>query len=373
MQRLNVRWLALLAITLIAIYLCWLIVLPFIDVVIWSLVLAVIAYPVHCWFMKKGMNDTWAAVSTVTSFVLVALVPITFVAISAVSQVPEAMDTVQQGIAKVKEVAESDTRVGHYVQKFLNHSGTDTQSLIDEAKGYIAPLAKQSLGVVGGLVGAIVKIGFTMFALFYLLRDAKLIGRAVMNALPLEEWQSLQVFRRCRDVIKASVEGVMVIAAIQGFLGGVAFAVLGLPSAILWGFVMFVTAMIPVVGTALVWVPAAIYLAAIGHYWKAVILVGFCAGVIGMIDNLLRPPLVGKKAGLHDLVIFFSVLGGLHAFGFPGLFVGPVIVALTFAIVEVFKHMSPTRVTGPGPAPALPAGNVPPGDVPQVERPALQI
>ena len=369
MQRFNLRWLALLAITLIAIYLCWLIVLPFLDVITWSVVLAVMLYPFHLWLLKKGFRPMWAALTTVICFILVAIVPIAFVTISAVAQVPDAITTVQHGIVKLKHVAESNTRIGHYAQDILKHRGADPQSLFDQAKQYIAPLARQSLGIVGGVLGALIKIAFTLFALFYLLRDADLIGHAVMNVLPLEEWQTLQVFRRCRDVIKASIEGVMVIAAIQGFLGGVIFAVLGLPSAVLWGFVMFVMAIIPVFGTAIVWVPATIYLAATGEYWRALILVAFCIGFISMVDNLCRPALVGRKAGLHDLIIFFSVLGGLQAFGIPGLFVGPVVVALTMAVVEIFKHVSPTRMVAAGVVTDSDAGKV----APAAQRPALQI
>jgi predicted PurR-regulated permease PerM len=201
--------------------------------------------------------------------------------------------------------------------------------------------------VAGQVLEVIVKFAFTLFTLFYLLRDAHAVEQATFNLLPLDEKQSKAVFKRCRDVIKASVQGVMVIAAIQGFLGGITFALLGLPSSVLWGFVMFIASLIPMAGSALVWVPASIYLAATGQYWQAGVLVFVGAVVIGSVDNLLRPRLVGSKAGLHDLVIFFSVLGGLQAFGVAGLFVGPVVVALTLAIIEVFRQMNPVATSKP--------------------------
>jgi len=132
---------------------------------------------------------------------------------------------------------------------------------------------------------------------------------------------------------------VLVISAIQGILGGIAFAFLGLPSPVMWGVVMFLFSMIPMAGAAIVWAPAAIYLFATGNIAKGVILVIWGGGVIGMIDNLLRPRLVGERTRLHELVVFFSVLGGLQVFGVLGLVVGPVVVAIGLSLLEVFKRL----------------------------------
>jgi predicted PurR-regulated permease PerM len=130
-----------------------------------------------------------------------------------------------------------------------------------------------------------------------------------------------------------------VIAGIQGALGGAAFAVLGLHSPLVWGVLMFFLSMIPIAGSFLVWGPAAIYLAATGQWAKALALTAWGALLIGMIDNFLRPKLVGEKTRLHELLIFFSVLGGLQVFGLLGLVLGPVIVAITLALLDIFKQM----------------------------------
>jgi predicted PurR-regulated permease PerM len=131
---------------------------------------------------------------------------------------------------------------------------------------------------------------------------------------------------------------VLVIAVIQGVLGGLAFWVLGLPSPLLWGVVMIFLSMIPMAGAFIVWVPAAIYLAITGHWVSALILTVWGALVIGSIDNFLRPKLVGEKTRLHELLVFFSVLGGLQVFGVIGLVLGPVIVAITIALLDVLRH-----------------------------------
>jgi predicted PurR-regulated permease PerM len=156
--------------------------------------------------------------------------------------------------------------------------------------------------------------------------------------LPLHRVQWLDIMNRTRDVIGATVYGVLVISAIQGTLGTFIFWVLGLPSPLLWGVVMFFLSMIPMAGAFLVWVPAAIYLALTGAFLQAGILVVWGVLVIGSIDNFLSPRLVGQRARLHELLIFFAVLGGLEVFGVLGLVLGPVVVALTLALIEMARQ-----------------------------------
>ena len=351
MQRFNVRWLALLAITVVAIYLCWLIVEPFLDVIIWSVVLAVILYPLHLRFRRRGMGPTLASLSTCCALVIIALVPLTLIVVSAVGQIDEGTAMVKNGIDEAKHIFASQSRFSQLLHKIAPPDMQNPDAVADQLKQKIGAVAKESFAIVSGVAGTIaqtvIKIAFTLFTIFYLLRDAEKIGQTTMNLLPLEEEQSRRVWRRCRDVIKASVQGVMVIAAAQALLGGLAFWALGIPSALLWGFLMFFAALIPAVGTTLVWGPAAIFLLIGSHWIKAIVLIAFCGGVIGLIDNFLRPRLVGQKAGLHDLTIFFSVLGGLEAFGLPGLFIGPVVIALTLAVIEAFRQMSPTATFKP--------------------------
>ena len=153
---------------------------------------------------------------------------------------------------------------------------------------------------------------------------------------------------RATEVVGASVYGVLAIAVIQGTLGGLAFWALGVPSAIVWGVVMTFLSMIPMLGAFLVWVPAAIYLALTGHYVKAIFLVVWGTLVIGMIDNFLRPKLVGGRTRLHELLIFFAVLGGLQVFGVLGIVLGPVVLALAMSLIEVFRAADSATAEGSG-------------------------
>jgi predicted PurR-regulated permease PerM len=174
--------------------------------------------------------------------------------------------------------------------------------------------------------------------MYYLFRDGERLRVAAYDFVPLSDDKAREIFDRTGEVISASVYGVLVIAVIQGVLGGLAFWVLGLPSPLLWGVVMIFLSMIPMLGAFIVWVPAAIYLALTGHWVYAIILTVWGALVIGSIDNFLRPKLVGERTRLHELLVFFSVLGGLQVFGVLGIVLGPVIVAITIALLDVLRQ-----------------------------------
>ncbi|MCA1601019.1 MAG: AI-2E family transporter [Acidobacteria bacterium] len=263
----QIRWWVLLAVTAIALYLCWLMLQPFVGVLAWAAVLVIVFYPIH--------------------------------------------------------------------QRYLR----------ERLQGVSGQLAGRTLGVIGGVIGAIVQMFFVVFTMYYLFRDGDKIFAALRDALPLESKQATAIMARTRDVIGASVYGVLAIAIVQGVLGGLAFWALGVPSAIVWGVAMTFLSMIPMLGAFLVWVPAAIYLALTGHAVKAVLLVLWGTLVIGMIDNFLRPKLVGERTKLHELLIFFAVLGGLQVFGVLGIVLGPVVLAITLALVDVFQAADRTSET----------------------------
>ncbi len=345
MQRLNARWLALLAITLIALYLCWLIIFPFVEVILWAAVLAIIAYPYHTRMCDRGMKPWLAALISTLGVVLVVLVPVLVILVLMAAQIPDAITQVTQLVTAAKGYIHADGQLYQWIDPYVDLDWLkDPEAVKERTKALLAPLASKSAAIataaVTGIAGTAIQICFALFTLFYFLRDTREINASVLDMLPLEREQSAQVFKRCREIIQASVQGVIFIAGIQGMLGAIGFWFLGVPSAVLWGVVMFILSMIPALGAFLVWVPASIFLFATGNPWKAVILIVWGGVVIGSVDNFLRPKLVGKKTGMHDLVIFFSVLGGLQVFGILGLFVGPVVVAVALSIVEVFKQAS---------------------------------
>ncbi|MCS7032910.1 MAG: AI-2E family transporter [Phycisphaerae bacterium] len=352
MRRLSGNWVALLVFTGIALYLSWLIIAPFINVIVWAGVLAVVSYPMYCRWRDRGRGPALSAAITTLFVVLVILIPLLIVGGMLVRQLPQAISSAQDGLQRLLDPESWLFRfAGNYVDlEQWTAQLRDREWVAERVKAFSAMVAAKTPGIVGGLLNAVVQIFFVLFTLYYLLKDADRIVPAIRDALPLEPEQADAVFVRAREIISASLHGVLVIAAIQGALGGIMFWLLGIPSAVLWGVVMFLLSMIPMAGAALVWLPAAVYLLASGHPVKAVVLGAWGAGVIGMIDNLLRPKLVGERTRLHELVVFFSVLGGLQVFGVLGLVVGPVVVAIGLSLLEVFRRVEWSTVETANPS-----------------------
>lgn len=185
----------------------------------------------------------------------------------------------------------------------------------------------------------------TAYFLFFFLRDHQLILDALRKGLPFEATEADQIIARAKDSIHATVYGTLIISLVQGTLGGLMFAWLDLPAPLLWGLVMALLAIVPVFGAFLVWIPAAVVLLLNGAWVKALLLVGWGTIVVGGIDNLLCPFLVGTRLKLHTAVAFVSVVGGILLFGATGLILGPLSVALTFQMFTRWRN----RAAEPGP------------------------
>ena len=333
------RWLALLAITGAAIYLCWLLVQQFIDVLLWATVLAVVAYPFHLRLIRRGYGPNTAAWLTTIGTVLVVLVPSVLLGFVLVNEAADLGPAVRH---TVDTLTDPNWRVYQFFGRYIDLSKfRDSANLTERVNQVVSAIVERSSGFLGGVATAVVKAFFVVFTLFYLLRDADSVLAAVRRFLPVAPDQADALLARGREVTYASVAGVVFVAAIQAALGGVMMAALGVPSPVLWTMVMFLAAMIPVGGATLVWIPAAIWLASQGHWVKAIILASWGAVVVGMADNILRPRIVGRRTKLHELVVFFSVLGGLQVFGVLGLFVGPAVVATTMLLIDAYRMSTP--------------------------------
>jgi predicted PurR-regulated permease PerM len=333
----------------LALYVCWLMLQPFFNVLLWAVVLTVVFYPMHRRIRyRTGSPSLAAAVSTLLVVLLIVL-PVTFITIAVVRELTGAAANLQGGVQWLTDP--NVPIVGWLLERARNYVDIDKDSarqfLADRMQSWGALLARSTLVVVGGAVGAVAQMALVVFTMFYLFRDGDRLRNAVYEMLPLERVQSHSITLRTRDVIAATLYGVLVISAIQGTLGTFIFWALGLPSPLLWGVVMFFLSMIPMAGSFLVWVPAAVFLALTGSLLKAAILGVWGLLVIGSIDNFLSPRLVGQRARLHELLIFFSVLGGLQVFGVLGLVLGPVVVAITLALIEMVReaHRSPSETS----------------------------
>jgi predicted PurR-regulated permease PerM len=335
------EWALLLAVTAIAIYLCGLILWPFLDVIAWSVVLVITFYPVHRRLVGYTRRPSLSALLSSLLVVLTILIPVLLLTGLAVGELLALKDTLQ---SKFKDGFDlNEIRPVKQALDWLNgYFDVDPAKITDSIKQHASQItqlaARYSLTLAGNISGLIVSFFFAIFTMFFLFRDGARMVDRIPDLLPLERSQSENLVSRIRDVIGGSIYGVLVIAIIQGGLGGLMFGILRVPSPVLWGMTMAVASMIPLLGAASVWIPATIYLLLTGAWVKAIILAGFSGLVISSVDNFLRPKLVGGRVRLDELVMFFSVLGGLQVFGVLGIIAGPVVFAIAGSLIETLRQ-----------------------------------
>jgi len=219
-----------------------------------------------------------------------------------------------------------------------------------------------------GAVNLLFMVFAMLYTMFFFLMDGDKLVHKILYYLPLQDQDEQRILEKFTSVTRATLKGTAIIGILQGCLGGIAFWVVGIPSAVFWGTIMAVLSIIPGIGTAVIWGPAVIILAAGGNYLEAGGLGIFCALVVGSIDNLLRPILVGKDTQMHELMIFFGTLGGILMFGIMGMIIGPIVAALFITIWEIYGvafndilpqvgSIQPAPQSKEDPKPADPKGN----------------
>jgi predicted PurR-regulated permease PerM len=335
LSRQRVQAVVLIAATALGVYLCYRLVLPFLPALAWGLALAVVAYPIHKAICRRIPNATLAAALSVAAVSLVIIAPAAFVIHQLARQAGSSIRAVRQfaETGTWREAAEGWPWIGPSIAWMIDNIALD--DVFARAAGYLEAWGPT---LVSGSVAIAVQLLITLLVLFYIFRDRRDIAADVRSFLPLSNREADMLLQRVGETIHATIFGSLAVAAVQGFMGGLMFWFLGLPAPVVWGAVMAVLATIPVMGTFLVWAPAAVYLAATGAWGKAAILVAWGALAIGLIDNILYPMLVGQRLRFHPLPVFFSIVGGLGLFGAAGLVLGPVTLAVTAALLELLRR-----------------------------------
>jgi predicted PurR-regulated permease PerM len=228
-----------------------------------------------------------------------------------------------------------------------------------EMVGHVSSFLIDRLSAVTRMTANLLFMAFILlYTMFFFLMDGERLLEKILYYLPLEDREERRVLAKFTSVTRATLKGTAVIGILQGGLAGMAFAVVGIQAAAFWGTIMAVLSIVPGIGTALVWVPAAIVLAAAGHYLKAAGLAAFCGLIVGSVDNFVRPRLVGKDTEMHELLILFGTLGGIIMFGVVGIIIGPIVAALFTTVweiyAEVFKEYLPQVSPAPGDEPPEP-------------------
>jgi predicted PurR-regulated permease PerM len=350
-ERQRVTALIFYAVVLLIAYLLVRIFEPFFDPLAWAAVLAICVYPWHERLLERHGRGPAAAVTTIMVTLLIVgpgLMVLTAFAREGKAAF-EALD--REKIAG--QLAWASATWERFRVFIPGGRGVDLGTVINQASANIAGfLAARVGGLLADLAVFVFHLFVTLFALFFLLRDAGPIMRMMRGALPFDERRRERMIRQTRDLVYSSVIAGLMIASLQGLVGGLLFALLGLQAPVFWGVVMGFFALLPFFGTWVVWLPAAVWLASTGHVAKALTLAAAGAGIVATIDNFLRPALLAGRAQMNGLLMFVSLLGGVSVFGLIGLVLGPLVVALAAGLLETYAG-EPEIVT---PAPREEAG-----------------
>jgi predicted PurR-regulated permease PerM len=323
---------------LLLIYLVFRIYEPFLTALGWAAILVIFFYPMHERLGRRSSPASAAVISTLAVTILL-IVPGIIVTSLFVREAVSISRGVQHSIIEQHAplITKSWSWIAHHVPGI--DPNADVFEMLEQGIEKQAGFLAERLGTILKNIAAFIFDLFVMlFAMFYFFRDAEQIIRAVRSILPFDAEHRDTMIAQARELISASVTTSLLVAAIQGALGGLGFAIVGLPAPIFWGVAMAFFSLVPVVGSGLIFVPASLWLGLTGHWWRAVLLLAICAGVSTVADNVLRPLLLGGRTELSGLVIFISVVGGVNLFGMLGLVLGPILVAMAAGVLSVYME-----------------------------------
>ncbi|HEY0308540.1 MAG TPA: AI-2E family transporter [Acidobacteriaceae bacterium] len=328
------RKIVLFCLTALGVIGCVAMILAFVPAITWAVALAVATQTPSQWLAAKVRRPSFAAILSVVLVLLLLVCPVALLLYNLGSQLLSLIDLVRSGAAQdwVAQMLAAYPRI----DQVLTHAKA-LVSLREGSQAAAGYLGGKLQDVLTGSVRAITQVGIMLFTLFFLYKDGDKARSAFQSILPVRVDQAKRLIRRMADTISSSLQGSVLIAAVQGSLGGLMFWALAVPQAFLWAFLMGLLALIPSLGTFLIWMPVAIFLALSGHVIKAIILLAWGLGVISTVDNLLYPTLVGNRLRLHTIPIFFAVLGGIALFGLSGLVLGPLLLTTTLELLHLWS------------------------------------
>jgi len=317
-------------------YMTFQVLSPFLSPLAWAAVFAMMFQTVHGELSQRIGPNRSALVTTLLAAVLIVAPGVLLVSVLA-REVPQVIDYVKGVSISAPDQIE---RVWLIVRNAVplplpEEPGALIREGVQRGLAFLAPAAG---GVVADVLSTLGSLFVMLFALFFLLRDGRSIGRQIRDLLPLPERERERLMNETRDLVIASVGAGLMVAAVQGIIGGVTFWILGLNAPVIWGVATAFCSLVPVVGSALVWVPASLWLLLSGEVVRGVALILVGVLVIGMVDNVLRPILLAGRTSASGLVVFLGLLGGVSAFGFIGLVLGPIILVTAGSLLDAFTR-----------------------------------
>ena len=331
----RIKRLALALAGIAGILLCVLIAWPFLGAITWALTLAILFLPLHVRIKKIVRHPNIAALLSTATVIIVVVVPAVFVVERLITEAASGILALQERV----ESGELQTLIDSHPTLAPVGNWIDRQFDLPAMMASIATwLSNIGATFVKGSLLQAVEVFITFYLLFYVLRDRLAAMSAIKAWLPLTPPETEHLFRRVAETVHATVYGTLAVAAVQGTLGGLMFWILGLATPLLWGLVMGLLSIVPVLGAFIVWIPASILLFLDGSWIRALILAAWGGLVVGSIDNVLRPMFVGNRLRLHTIPAFISIVGGLLLFGAPGFILGPLAATMTLLVVEFWTR-----------------------------------
>jgi len=344
-----------LAVVILTFYLLYRIFFPFLLTLAWAVILTILFHPLFKRLNKALRHRRGAAAITMTIIVLVVIIlPSGFLLNVLARQVLDIYNYSEEFIKEGKHMVfvEGLKQVGLFqgIWEVLDRNFDMSQVnlktlLLDNLRRLSVYIAGQASMFIKGLSTGIFKFFLMTVALFFLFRDGEQFMEKIKTLIPFPAKEREKILQRMVDMIHATIYGGIVVALVQGGLGGVGFWIVGLPAPLFWGAVMAFLSFIPIVGAFLVWVPAVIMLFAYGAYVKAVILFAWCGLLVSLSDNFLRPIIISGRTQVHTLLLFFGILGGLKVFGFLGFIAGPLVITICLAIIDIYTAAPVRRGT----------------------------
>lgn len=336
---------------LVTLAFAWL-AMPFFGAILWGVVAAILFGPLNRALTHRlGGRKNLASALTLLLILTLVIAPAIMLGFALVQEASVLFQQFETGeIDFATLFVRLHSSLPQWARDLLGRSGvTDFEAARDMLASGIANglegIAARVLTLGQGAFRFLASLGVMLYLTFFLLRDGDTLGRRIVRTIPLRPSQREELMRHFVVVIRATIKGSIVIAILQGIIGGIIFSFLGIEGALLWGVLMGVFSLVPAVGTGIIWVPVAIYLLVTGAVWQGLVLTFMGVFVIGMVDNLLRPILVGHDTRMPDFVVLISTLAGLELLGLNGFIIGPIIAALFIAVWQLVEQSRSNATT----------------------------
>ncbi len=317
---------------------------PFLSAIAWATILATLSYPLYLKLRKRlnTKSDMLPAILMTFLILILLILPATFIAGTLASEVLTAYRYIDQNLLEAGRTKEWFDQASAFAAKY----NVDLKSAIaNNFKAISTSVATQTGDILKSFAKNIIKFILTIFTLFFLFKNGESMIQELKWIIPLSDKQKETIFKRFQEVLYAIMYGILLTAIVQGTLGGIGYYLADIPSAVLFGALMMLCALLPAGGTSLIWIPTSIILITQGDVGKGIFILAWGALFVGLVDNIMKPIFISERSKLSFILVFFGILGGINLFGLVGIFAGPLIIAIFLALLEIFKLERKTKKT----------------------------